>query len=182
MYSLYSKHVIRNRVSFKFLEQISLYGCNVGLIPKLLSGIMPRKAKEPLKWHLPVQATLPKIGINNSIIIIDIKPADKSKDILLTELLDVWGYSNGGWTPILMRQKVLLTGENKTRNRKRKFSIPTSEYCDVVHSLLYLSGSVDGGKLIGRWTSPGPSSTNSVLLWPDALEYFMDCINNTPYS
>jgi hypothetical protein len=181
MYALYTEHLTRNRRSFKLIEQVSLYGCNVGLIPKLLTKAIPRKAKEPVKWHLPIRTSLPKIGITDSVIIIDIQPADKNKEILLTELLDVWGYSNSGWTPILMRHRILLTGENETRNRKRRFSIPASDDYDVVHSLMYLNGSVQAGNLIGKWTTPGPSSTNSVLLWPDALEYFIDCINNTQY-
>ncbi len=39
-------------------------------------------------------------------------------------------------------------------------------------SFMYLNGSVENGKLVGKWTAPSPSSTNGVLLWPDALEQF----------
>ena len=33
-------------------------------------------------------------------------------------------------------------------------------------------GTVEEGKIVGKWTLPGPSPSNSVLLWPDTLEYF----------
>ena len=48
----------------------------------------------------------------------------------------------------------------------------TKDVEDPVFSMMYLSGTVRGGKIVGKWTPPGPSSTNSVLLWPDTLEYF----------
>ena len=38
--------------------------------------------------------------------------------------------------------------------------------------MIYLDGTVRNGQLEGRWTAPRPSSTNSVLLWPFAFEYF----------
>ena len=43
---------------------------------------------------------------------------------------------------------------------------------DPIFSMMYLSGTIIQGKITGRWTPPGPSPTNSVLLWPDTFQYF----------
>jgi len=40
---------------------------------------------------------------------------------------------------------------------------------------MYAAGTVKSGQLHGKWNPPGPSPTNAVLLWPDALAYFMKC-------
>ena len=43
-----------------------------------------------------------------------------------------------------------------------------------IFSMMYLRGTVNEGKLKGRWTPPGPSPTNSVLLWLEAFTYFWE--------
>ena len=40
-------------------------------------------------------------------------------------------------------------------------------------SMMYLRGTISGGSIKDRWTPPGPSPTNSVLLRPDTFEYFI---------
>jgi len=39
-----------------------------------------------------------------------------------------------------------------------------------------LYGSIKEGEIIDKWLFPGPSPTNSVLLWPEALEFFTNNI------
>jgi hypothetical protein len=38
---------------------------------------------------------------------------------------------------------------------------------------MYLRGTIGDGILIDKWTTTGPGTTNSVLLWPETLEYFI---------
>ena len=45
---------------------------------------------------------------------------------------------------------------------------------DPIFSVTYLSGTIVDGGLTGRWTAPGPSSTNGVLMWPEVMKYFTD--------
>lgn len=184
MYSLYSKEQKEDKLSFKQKDNISLYGCNVGFIPRLLRERLSREtfianARGAVKWHIPVAEMLATIGYKDSAIIIDIKPTAKN-DILLSELLDVWGYSSSGWTPILMRQNIILVDVSLSDYDKSDFLIESSQKENIVYSLLYLQGTVFDRELSGKWTCPGPSSTNSVLLWPETLNYFWDCVQNAP--
>ena len=52
------------------------------------------------------------------------------------------------------------------------FTVVEQKVEDPILSMMYLQGTVKNGELIGRWTPPGPSPTNSVLLWSDVLDYF----------
>ena len=180
MYGLYFKKLVTNTIKLQFKQRISLFGCNVGYIPKFLRELTPNNQEEPFKWHLSIQDMLTKMGHSDSTIIIDIKPRNKAERyVTLCELLDVWGYSVSGWTPILMGLKGLLIDANPDQYDKSNLTLDIQRDYETIYSLLYLAGSVSKGQLIGRWTSPNPSSTNSLLLWPDTLRYFMDCIKQS---
>ncbi len=73
----------------------------------------------------------------------------------------------------MMRLRALFNDENPKQYNEKKFKRKISEIEDPIFSMTYLAGSVNNGQIIGRWTPPGASSTNSVLLWPETFEYFM---------
>jgi len=53
--------------------------------------------------------------------------------------------------------------------------VASSDAAEVsIFSMTYLNGTVSSGAIAGRWTPPGPSPTNSVLLWPKAFRYFTE--------
>lgn len=186
MFALYSKKTEEGRLKLKLEEEISLFGCRVGYIPKLLGKVIPAGQEEPFKWHLPIQHMLAERVLERAseecqglkpAIIIDIKPRNKKeKYVTLCELLDVWGYSSSGWTPILMRLRGLLIDADPNKYEKSHLELDAQDNYDIIYTLLHLSGSVSKGRLVGTWNPPGPSPTNSVLLWPDTLKYFMECI------
>ena len=84
----------------------------------------------------------------------------------------VWGHSDHGWTPIMFHLRGLFMDEHPAHFDRQIFCRADSEMDDPIFSMMYLNGSVRNGTLIGKWTPPGPSPTNSVLLWPETLQYF----------
>lgn len=55
---------------------------------------------------------------------------------------------------------------------KRDFVCPPDDELEIVYTMCYMQGSFKDGELYGRWTFPGQSSTNGVMLWPDAMSFF----------
>ena len=47
---------------------------------------------------------------------------------------------------------------------------------EPIYEFMYLAGSVANGELDGPWTAPPVSATNAALLFPKALEFFLQCI------
>ena len=88
----------------------------------------------------------------------------------------VWGYSDSGWSPILLRLSGLFVDADPTTVNRNNFNIADSDREEPIHEILYLDGSVSNGKLSGRWNAPPASPTNAALLWPETLHYFIDCI------
>jgi len=100
----------------------------------------------------------------------------------LYELLDVWGYSDEGWCPILLLLGSLFVDVNPSDVNRNDFTRSGSGFDEPVYEFLYLSGSVKGGKLVGTWSPPPSSPTNAALLLPEPLKYFLDCIRaRTPH-
>lgn len=183
MYILYKKK--EEGISHKFIaqKQISLFGCNVGIIPKLLKHTLPNAQSAPFRWHIQVQKMLGEIGYRGSAIVIDIKPYNtQEKYLTLCELVDVWGHTMPEWTPILMRMRGLFIDADLGEHDKSEF-VPKSDNEDEnIYTILYLRGSIENGNIIGRWTPSRASTTNSTLLWPDTLSYFIKCIGEATPS
>ena len=182
MYGLYSKAVIENQVQYKFEEEISIFGCNNGYIPWLLSYKLKKGDNEPLKWHINIESELNNSTeeyYHNTSIIIDIKPKNKNETYLtMAELTDVWGYSDSSWTPMLFRLNMLFTDHDINLADKKLFKIENGIEPEIVYSIIYARGSIKDGKIAGRWTPPSMSPTNSTLLWPETLKYFYDQIKS----
>ena len=170
MYALYEK---RSGHRFLFKEQISLFGCNAGYIPKLLKAGLDGSASEPWPWHLNVETAMKKVGHSGETLIINLMPNSKT-NLSLYEVVDVWGYSAAGWTPVMLHLRGLFVDADPSRFDQRDFVRSPADIDDPIFSMMYLSGTLREGAIRGRWTPPGPSPTNSVLLWPDTFKYFAD--------
>jgi hypothetical protein len=96
--------------------------------------------------------------------------------------MDVWGYSASGWSPIMLRLNGLYVDEDPSVVGRDRFVRRGTEIGGPVYEFLYLDGTIRDGKVSGKWTAPPMSATNAVLLWPDALRYFFDCIRATSPS
>lgn len=183
MYMRYLKKEQPDCSSYQFVEECSLFGCNNGFIPWLLSRRVSSSQGEPYKWHLPIQDSLNgakwgEIDCTGSTLIIDLKPKQNKKNLSLYELLDVWGYSDSGWSPILLHLSGLFVDENPSRVNRNQFVIHDDKPQEPIFEFMYLDGSVEGGQLVGRWNAPPASPTNAALLWPEPLAYFLTSIRS----
>jgi len=178
MYALYKKERTQGQVRYGFASQESLFGCNAGFIPWLLAKGLPAGQAEPCRWHLRVPEALSLHDYPESTLIIDIKPNNREPTLHLSELIDVWGYSANGWTPILLRTYPLFVEDDPEQHDRNDFTVPESDEFDPVYSTLYLQGTVENGAIAGTWNPPRSSPTNSALLWPDALRFFLAAIRD----
>jgi hypothetical protein len=172
MYALYSKQQQGTKHKYLYKKDISLFGCNKGYIPSLLKTVLSNNSSEPLSWHINIEQSLNSIGHAGDSLIINLKPNSKTPNLSLYEVCDVWGYSDSGWTPIMLYLRGLFVDEDPTLFNSKDFARETKEIEDPIFSLMYLAGTVRSGVIEGKWTTPRPSSTNSLLLWPEKFEYF----------
>jgi hypothetical protein len=177
MYARYQKTRTEGRTSYKFVEQCSLFGCNRGYLPRLLARQTPPSQGEPYKWHISVCAALADIGQRDSALVIDLKPKQQKTNLSLYEVLDAWGYSDAGWSPILLHLSGLFVDAAPTIDRD-DFTVADEARQEPIYEVLYLDGTISNGRLTGRWTAPPASPTNAALLWPDTIRYFIDCIRD----
>ena len=151
------------------LRELSLAGKTNGLIYPFVKAYAPKA--EVFPWHAKVNDLLDEAGIppKRHSVIIDLKPTVHG-NLSLFELTDVWGYSYAEWTPLALRMERLFIDRTvpDPDRTKQRFS---DEGCgrEPVYEFLYLQGGLRGGTW--RWGPVG--SVNGVLLWPDALAYFM---------
>jgi hypothetical protein len=176
-YFFYERQAIEIGVSFSGRRATALGGTRTGLIVRALRREAVPKASEPWCWHIKLSDVLASLETATTAFVIDLKPANAS-NVSLYELRDVWGFSYRNpeyqWTPMMLRLRTLLSDESSTRYDKRGFVVHTLDDRSIF-TFLYLDGSVDeDGTFVGRWCFPRPSSTNSVLLWPDAFAYFVE--------
>lgn len=163
------------------MERCSLFGCNKGFIPRLLGRQVSASQGEPYRWHLSVQDTMDGVTENDtdytgSTLIIDLKPKQNKTNLSLYEVLDVWGYSASGWTPILLHMSGLFVDADPDAIDRNEFEFADENRDEPIYEFMYLDGSVQNGRLIGRWNAPPASPTNAALLWPESLAYFFQCI------
>jgi hypothetical protein len=126
---------------------------------------------EPWFWHLPIRDLL-QIAEPGHALVINLQPNDKKK-LSLFELMDVWGHSHNGWTPMMFHLRALFIEEDTAKCSHEEFTRKSPELGDPIFTMTYLyDSSVKDGHLTGRWTPPRPGATNSVLLWPDTFQLF----------
>ena len=172
MYARYEKQKEKDGYRYVFIEPTKFFGCNEGKIPYLLQKQLSAEAKQPFAWKLDLKNAFEKEGMSNSVLIINLKPNSKEANLSLYELVNVWGYSASGWTPIMIYIRGLFIDEDPQLFDDRDFLRKAEEIEDPIFSMMYLRGTIEHGKITGKWTPPGPSPTNSVLLWPGTFEYF----------
>lgn len=176
MYLLYEKTERNDDTVYVFKEEVHLYGCNIGFIPIQLQKQLTRlgqKTSEPYEWHLNVPNSLQEEGQENTTVMIDLKPKQPD-NVSLYELMDVYGYSYTGWTPIMLCLRGILIDESPTEYDKKSFPVPNSKIHKFIFSFMYLNGGLKDGLIEGKWTTPGLGAANGVLLWPETLEYFSE--------
>ncbi|MDI6754397.1 MAG: hypothetical protein QME78_08385 [Thermodesulfobacteriota bacterium] len=84
MYARYQKSRVGNSsIRFRFVEQVSLFGCNEGFIPWLLQLQMSSDRNEPHLWHLDIEKALAKTNeYAGSTLVINLKPKQHKKIFL----------------------------------------------------------------------------------------------------
>lgn len=187
MYSRYNKVCINSTTyRFNFIENVSLFGNKNGYIPWILKDIIAqyRNKDEPFRWHINIDKDLNATydyKDSNSCLVIDLKPKQSKDNLSLYEVLDIWGYSSSGWTPIMLLLKGLFIDEDPNNFDRDAFTIDNYNLDNPIYEFLYLDGSVENGELVGKWTAPPVSPTNAVLLFPDTLNYFFnEILKKTP--
>lgn len=176
MYYTYKRTKTMTGFNYQFLEKFSLFGCNIGFIPNLLQCYLEENQNEPYFWHLNIDEHFGLLKEPAFVPIIDLKP--KSSELALYEIVNIFGHSSGGWTPIMMHLRGLLVDENPKEYNRHEFDRNLEEISDPIFTFMYLQGSISNGKIVGRWTPPGASPTNSVLLWPTSFNYFIKKATN----
>jgi hypothetical protein len=175
MYYLYHKIPEESGQRYVVKGEISLFGCNVGFIPRMLRSILTPTDSEPdYGWQVNVRDAMTNMEYPDHALVIDLMPNLKSPTLSLYEVVDVWGYSDHGWTPVMLHLSALFDEQDPGKHDRNDFFRGPKDVEDPVFSMTYLKGSVLDGKLQGTWNPPGPSSTNSVLLWPKVFDYFAD--------
>ena len=178
MYARYTRsRVDIVNTQYQYQEQVSLFGCNNGFIPWLLGNKVTPGQGEPFLWHVNVVEELCiSSDYPDSTLIIDLKPKQNKTNLSLYEVMDVWGYSAGNWSPIMLRLNGLYVDQDPTLINRNDFTLNDNDVDGPIYEFLYLDGSIENGKLIGSWAPPPASPTNAALLWPDALNYFIQSI------
>lgn len=174
MYALYQKEPQGTGFRYIFKEKAHLFGCNSGYICRLLRSTLTARDSEPYPWHLNVEASLAGIGQAGHTLIINLKPNSTRPNLSFCEIVDVWGYSSYGWTPILFYLRGLFIDDDPKQFDAQDFSRSLQEIDDPIFSMSYVSGTTVNGEIRGKWVPPGPSPTNSVLLWPHVFSYFAE--------
>jgi len=172
MYGLYTTYLVPGGARYNLIERVSLFGCRVGYIPWMLNEHIPQGQGEPFSWKINVRTELDRLDLANHTLIIDLKPNSSARNVSLYEIADVWGVSANGWTPIMFRLRGLFMDQSDASLDDRDFVRHSDEIEENIFSMMYLNGTVQNGSIFGPWTPPGPSATNSVLLWPDTMDYF----------
>jgi hypothetical protein len=129
------------------------------------------------QWHATDTRILTLLEVERPAehrILIDLKPSDK-KNVSLYRLRDVWGYSYDRWTPLALRLEALHVDYPRDNpvTFKQGFEGPI-ETRDFVYEFLYLNG----GTKTGKWTWGLVGRVNGALLWPPALRYFVNAIED----
>ena len=174
MYLLYRKSQERDATRFEKVENTHLFGCNQGYIPRFLRASLQAAHVQPPAWHINTAEALAQEGKPGHTLIIDLKPGI---NLSLYEIVEVWGYSDPEWTPIMMHLRGLIVDRPLGELDRDAFVRPRCEITAPTFSLMYLNGGIAQGELTGKWVPPGRSSTNSVLLSAEMFKYFADKAN-----
>lgn len=166
MYSWYQRTNENGELHLIWEEQMSLAGCNNGIIANELKEIITATDNQPIGWTIPIAE---KWNKQDYSVIIDIKP--NTEEIFLCELDRVFGYSFESWSPIMLRLKLLYNDTTKEDLDKSNFVYPDDT--EIIYTMLYLYGSIRDGQLVGTWNPPFGTIT-ALLFWPEAMTFFFE--------
>ena len=158
--------------AFRKPKEISLAGAN-GPIATFVRNQTTKTTRSPFEWDMRESDLITALGypppeVKGHSIIIDLKPRDKTHAHLY-HLQEIWGFSYDDWTPILLRlEELAVKSKASIQNIKKEFSV-SKKLSDPVFEFLYLRG----GLRSDAWPWGPVGSVNGVLLWPDALHYFI---------
>ena len=179
-YFLYHRTNEEGRWRLILQSAVSLYGCHAGVVANALRNQVPDGQQQPWSWHVSIPDALRQYNSTGDVFVIDLKPTQRRRnnEFSFYELLDVWGYSYPDWTPALLRLRSLLIDHKDNDLDCNDFTINPEEVDEPIFTFTSFAGGIENGQLLGTWNPPGPSSTNSALLWPDALDYFIHIIRH----
>lgn len=175
MYAIYRRTDDGRQVRYEYVQDAHIFGRNVGVVARLLEPSLTKDAAEPCYWHVDVVAQLPTVDGEGARFVIDLKPRNPS-ELALYELLDVWGHSDSGSTSAMFRLQGLIVEGTKSELSEKTFVSHNDVFHKTIYSFTYFMGTVQAGSLKGPWNGPNPSPTNSALIWPETLRYFLKCI------
>jgi hypothetical protein len=76
----------------------------------------------------------------------------------------------------MFRLRGLIVDGTKAELSDNQFIPYDDDFHKNIYSFVYFAGTIQQGALIGTWTAPRASPTNSALLWPATLRHFVKCI------
>jgi hypothetical protein len=123
MFALYEKHPTEDGYRYRFSERVHLFGCNNGYIPWLLSESLSEAVSEPLPWHLCIGDALGAVDQDDSALIINLKPNARAPNLSLYEVIEVFGYSTSGWTPVMLHLGDCLSTKIRRSSTRRTLSV-----------------------------------------------------------
>jgi len=174
VFCLYKIETSQGKKRYVFDKETHLFGCNKGLMVQILKADPPISQGEAVKWQINLIRDLPKIGIHDKTLVIDLKPNAKN-NLSLYELVNIFGFSAHGWTPMLLHLKSIFVDDEGPEEMKKMIEISEFSQDDIFTFAHVMDGSIEMGRVVGKWVAPRPSSTNSALLWDSVFEYFYEC-------
>ncbi|HEX7014683.1 MAG TPA: hypothetical protein VF191_04175 [Cyclobacteriaceae bacterium] len=166
MYAWYTRTNDKGQTRLELTAEAFFAGCNNGMIAIELKEMITPNDIWPFGWTIPVAE---KWNKQNLSFVLDIKP--NSSEAFLCELDRAFGYCYDGWTSIMLRLKILLQSHEPVN--KRNFICRDNP--EIIYSMLYLSGSVENGQMVGTWKAPH-GMIKSLLFWPEAMTFFVEQI------
>jgi hypothetical protein len=122
-YYLYNKQTNEQDISYTYKgREVSIAGCNNGIIASELRKIIRPEYIPPLGWKLPIAKNY---NAQNSALIVDLNP--KGTESSLAEIDTVFGFSYKDWTPIMLRLKLVTYWYDKSKINEDSISFPIGE-------------------------------------------------------
>lgn len=155
--------------NYERMHEIPLAGNTNGLIYLTLQAAGVREAA----WILDSATLLTTGGYEPGAqaLVVDLTPARKG-EVNLFEIVRVAGYSESGWTPVMLVLEILQDDHVRRGTeaaRKAGFNDRASPR-DRVHTFLYMQGDHGGGS----WNWGQVGRVNGPLLWRDAFDHFVN--------
>lgn len=157
----------------------AIFGCRTGMIPKWVqSKYSDQKIRggDGFQWSLLEDDIRGFLGqayeTDNGTLVIWANPKDEHT-ITWYRVVAIAGDSGYNRTVMMALLHNWATEIDRTSRTERQLNLSATP--EVLMTFWYTNGDfhVDGG-IKGRWTLPGPGSTNSVFIWPNTMRFFRE--------